>query len=75
MRLTEEMLERIDVAYHENWRKIGKRSGVGLTIRNGHDTIDVYICDRFVCHLEDIGLLLEDVELMMKTITEETGLF
>ena len=76
MKFTNEMLERIEKVYTINCRKIPYTYGFGISVKNSSlkDTARVYINDVGICDVTDLQQMIDELNVMRKTIQDLTGI-
>lgn len=78
MRLTEEMLEKIDTHYSTDRREVtGYKIGLGLYVNNSIVGNHVAICinETEICELAELDQLIEELICLEGIIKENTGLY
>lgn len=78
MRLTEEMIKKIDTHYFADRREVtGYETGLGLSVDNSIVGNHVAICinDIEICELAELDQLIEELICLKGIVAENTGLY
>lgn len=80
MKFTKDMEERIDKALTDKKKEMPYRRGKGAIIGIGVGlfsdpfTTDVYRDDKWICELEDLSRMIEELTMLKEAIEEESGI-
>jgi hypothetical protein len=68
------MIEEIDKYKMERVRDLGYKYGLGIHLENDDGKTKIFICDRVICDIDEIGQVIDELNALYEGIEEKTGI-